>query len=188
MERLDLYLGLLRAESERQNLVSRTTLADAWQRHILDSLQLDDLAGPGSWADIGSGAGLPGLVIAIAGDRAMALIEPRKRRAEFLLYAVEALGLADRVQVLPQRAESARIAPPAIVSARAVGALDQIFTMAAHFSDRATLWILPKGRSAADEVAVARRTWQGDFHLVASLTEPDSAIVVARDVRRRGPS
>lgn len=186
-EALSTYVAMLEQEASRQNLVSQATLLAVWQRHILDSLQLLDMADRhGTWADLGSGAGLPGLVIAIASDLPVILIEPRRRRAEFLQQVVDQLALATRVTVIARRSEVVRIDEPAIVSARAVAPLEQLFAMAAPFATRATQWILPKGRTAADEVAIARQTWQGRFELVPSVTEPGSIIVVARDIHRRG--
>ncbi|HVL78321.1 MAG TPA: RsmG family class I SAM-dependent methyltransferase, partial [Sphingomicrobium sp.] len=92
--RVELFVHLLREEAQRHNLVSRSTLDALWQRHILDSAQLvrfEPMAGA-SWVDIGSGAGLPGLVVALLVDGPVTLIEPRRLRAEFLTGAAEALG------------------------------------------------------------------------------------------------
>ena len=187
MDLLDTYVALLEEEASRQNLIAASTLEVIWERHILDSLQLIDLAVvEGSWCDIGSGAGLPGIVIALATDRLVTMIEPRKRRAAFLDDVAASLSLQGRVEIIAQRCEHVTIDPPAVISARAVAGLDQLLAMSAHFANRDTQWILPKGRGAAEEVVIARRTWQGEFRLAPSLTDPSSAIIVARDVRRRG--
>lgn len=187
LELLNTYVALLAAEASRQNLIAASTLDGVWERHILDSLQLIDHATlDGSWCDIGSGAGLPGIVVAIATRRSVVMIEPRKRRAAFLDEVASALALRDRVEIIAQRCERAAIDPPAVISARAVARLGDLFAMAEHFAGSATQWILPRGRGAAEEVEIARRTWQGEFQLAPSLTDRSSAIVVARDVRRRG--
>ena len=176
----------VRAEAAQQNLVSPSTLGTMWARHVVDSAQLLDLAASarGAWLDIGTGAGFPGLVIACLRDAPMTLCEPRRRRAEFLEAAVARLGLADRVTVAACKVErlgSVR----RIISARAVASLDALFAAAAAVSDRDTLWLLPKGRSAREEVEAARKTWHGSFHVEQSITDPDSHIVVATGVRRR---
>src|SRR5260221_14795054 len=104
-EKLKAYGALLRDESGRQNLVSASTLESLWERHILDSAQLvrfEPRAGA-SWIDIGSGAGLPGIVIACLVVGPVMLVEPRRLRAEFLHKAVAALGL--NAEVLAMRAE-----------------------------------------------------------------------------------
>lgn len=181
------FITLLTEESERQNLVSRVTLAEAWTRHIVDSAQLLTIADvpDGLWVDIGSGAGLPGVVVAILRGQPMLLVEPRRRRVEFLQAVVQALGLA-QVEVALSRVEtipSTRLA--SVISARAVAALPALLASAHHISDENTLWLLPKGRTAQSEVDAARASWQGVFHVKPSLTEPGSGIVVARGVASR---
>lgn len=171
-----------------QNLVSKSSLDELWRRHILDSLQLLDLAPAvaGGWVDVGSGAGFPGLVIAIASDRTMTLIEPRALRVAFLAQAIQTLGLGGRVRIEPTKAEAASMGDAGrVISARAVAPLPKLFAAAHHLATEETVWLLPKGRSAEEELAAARQTWQGEFRLVPSITDPASSIVVARHVRRR---
>lgn len=188
LDRLDRLVALVADENARQNLVAPSTLAIMWSRHILDSAQLlwlaEGRAGP--WLDIGSGGGFPGLVIGLMREEPTILVEPRAKRATFLRETAATLGIEQRVAVFASRVETAAIAAPAaIVSARAVAALPALFAMAARHVTKDTLWLLPKGRSAADEVADAKREWQGDLRLVPSLSDPDSAIVVARAMRRK---
>ena len=180
------YVELLREEASRQNLVSASTLEHVWTRHIVDSAQLVPLAEvKGTWLDIGSGAGLPGLVVAAVSERPVVLIEPRARRAEFLRHAIGQLGIGDRTEVVARRIEAYRSAPAAVISARAVAELGVLLASAAHCADSSTAWLLPKGRNAQSEVEAARRAWQGVFHVEPSITQPDSGIVVARKVRPR---
>ncbi|WP_109807954.1 16S rRNA (guanine(527)-N(7))-methyltransferase RsmG [Sphingosinithalassobacter portus] len=184
------YVALLLAEAEHQNLISASTVDTLWSRHIVDSAQLLLLAGEkvgGTWVDIGTGAGLPGIVVAILEPRNhYVLVEPRGKRVAFLEQCVAQLGLADRVQVIGSKIE--RYSPPHradIVSARAVAPLPNLFASAAPSTSRKTLWLLPKGRNAQSEVEAARRAWQGSFHVEQSVTDPESGIVVAREVRPR---
>jgi 16S rRNA (guanine527-N7)-methyltransferase len=183
------YVALLVDEAARQNLVSASTLEQIWSRHIVDSAQLIPLAvdaTDGPWLDIGSGAGLPGLVIALVDARPVILVEPRGLRVAFLERAIEALGVGDRVTIFHGKVETVRLATPAaIVTARAVMELGKLFAAAAPCTDSSTVWVLPKGRNAQSEVDAARRTWQGVFHVEPSITSPDSGIVIARKVRPR---
>lgn len=174
------------AEAALQNLVSPSTIATMWARHVVDSAQLLDLAAnvTGTWLDIGTGAGFPGLVVACLRDAPITLCEPRRRRAEFLERSATRLGIADRVRVAPCKVERL-VGRRAIISARAVASLDTLFASAAALSDRDTLWLLPKGRGAREEVAGARKTWHGSFHVEQSITDPASYIVIATGVRRR---
>jgi 16S rRNA (guanine527-N7)-methyltransferase len=180
------FADLVIDESARQNLIAPSTLDTIWSRHIVDSAQLIGLAAEseGDWLDIGTGAGFPGLVVAALTTRRTILVEPRKRRVEFLQSAAEALGIADRVSVVASKVESVN-EPVAVISARAVSYLGSLFTSAVQCSRRKTLWILPKGRTAREEVAVAEQTWHGVFHVEQSITDPESLIVLAKGVSRR---
>jgi 16S rRNA (guanine527-N7)-methyltransferase len=181
-DRLAAYVELVKEGSARQNLVSRSTLDEAWDRHILDSAQLLRFeARPGaSWVDIGSGAGLPGIVIAILAEGPVTLVEPRKLRADFLRDTIAALGL--RVTVEPAKAERVT-GTYDMITGRAVAPLARFLTMCDHLSTRKTVWVLPKGRRAESELAEARRTWQGDFRVEPSVTDADSRIIVGTEVR-----
>lgn len=171
-------------ESARQNLISAASVAHIRERHIDDSLQLLPLCAPGPLLDIGSGAGFPGLVLACARDDATMLVEPRAKRATFLRDAALALDLP-LVTVNACKVERVAAPPFATISARAVASLDRLFAMAGHLADPDTRWVLPKGRSAAAELAEARATWHGEFELIPSRGDPHAAIVVATGVRRR---
>lgn len=182
--RLATFVDLLRDESTRQNLVSPSSLEKIWARHIVDSAQLLEHVGVGGlWLDIGSGAGLPGIVLAILRDDPVELVEPRKLRTAFLQHCVDALGLTNAT-IHTAKVERTK-GRAAVITARAVGSLDTLFRIARHRSDRSTLWVLPKGRNAQSEVEDAQLWWQGSFHVEPSVTAPDSLIIVAKEVRPR---
>jgi 16S rRNA (guanine527-N7)-methyltransferase len=132
--------------------------------------------------DIGAGAGLPGIVIACLVDGPMTLIEPRRLRAEFLHKVCESLRL--HATVIATRAERAE-GTYDVITGRAVANLGQFLKISAHLSTRKSLWVLPKGRSAAAELAEAEQAWQGAFHVEQSVTDADSHIVVATGVRAK---
>jgi 16S rRNA (guanine527-N7)-methyltransferase len=183
--KLEAYTVLLREESARQNLVSGSTLDSLWERHILDSAQLLRFGPDGyaSWVDIGSGAGLPGVVIGILADGPVTLIEPRRLRAEFLERVVSELSLnAGVVLAKAERAEGQFD----VITGRAVAALSEFLALSAHLSTKNSRWVLPKGRNAQSELAEAKREWQGVFHVEQSVTDADSWIVIATGVRARG--
>ncbi len=177
------FVNLLRDAATSQNLIAPSTLDHIWARHIVDSAQLlKHVDVRGLWLDIGSGAGLPGIVLAILRDDPVELVEPRKLRTGFLDHAAASLGLHN-VTVHTAKIERVPGAKAAVITARAVGHLDQLFAIAAHRADRNTLWVLPKGRNAELEVEVARHAWQGSFHVEQSITASDSLIVIAKEVR-----
>ena len=183
-ERLELYAARLRTESARQNLVSAASLHQLWNRHILDSAQLvrfEPHAGA-SWVDIGSGAGLPGVVLACLVDGPLTLVEPRRLRAEFLRSVVEELGLDATVESGKVERVTGRFD---VITGRAVASLSRFLHLCDHLSTGNTVWVLPKGRGAQSELEEARRSWQGVFHVEQSITEADAKIVVATRVRAK---
>lgn len=181
------YAELLKSENGRQNLISKASLDELWNRHIADSAQLVrwQPVQEASWVDIGSGAGLPGIIIASLVPGPVTLVERRRLRAEFLSAVVQELALADQVQVLCAKAQAIHGTFDTI-TARAVGALDTLLAMTHHLSHPRTVWVLPKGRRAKSELADARRSWHCDATSEASLTDPESEILVLRNVRPKG--
>lgn len=182
MERLDQLIALLVEENQRQNLVAAATLPSVWQRHIVDSAQLVPLARgqgelSGPWLDLGTGAGFPGLVIALLlPEVEVIMVESRARRVEWLERACAALGLANG-RVVKSRLELVESRPCRVISARAFAPLDRLVELAARFSTADTLWLLPKGRSARQEVDQLRG-WQHTFHVEHSITDPEAGIIV----------
>jgi 16S rRNA (guanine527-N7)-methyltransferase len=183
-ERLQTYVELLKSEAARQNLVSASSLEQIWDRHILDSAQLvrfEPYAGA-SWVDVGSGAGLPGVVIACLVNGPVTLTEPRRLRAEFLHRLCESLRLnADVIATKVERAQGKFD----VITARAVAPLTKFIEISQHLSTEKTRWVLPKGRSAQSELAEAERAWQGVFHVEQSVTDADSRIIVGTGVRAK---
>ena len=185
--RLDAFVGLLREENKRQNLVSRATMDGVWARHIADSAQLLRFA-PGhdaSWVDLGTGSGFPGLVIAALHNGPVTLIEERKLRVDFLQRAAVLLGIDAKTEIIGRKVERMEARPFDVISARAFAPLDRLFDLGTRFSTNKTRWILPKGRNAQSELEAAESSWQGAFRLEASVTDPDARIIVAEGVKRK---
>jgi len=182
LTRLEQLRALLAEENGRQNLVSAASLAEVWRRHIADSAQLllhveEPLSG--IWLDLGTGAGFPGLAIAaLRPELDMVLVESRTRRIEWLSRAAAALGL-QRVRVIGSRLEQIETFPAAVISARAFAPLDRLLALSARFSTSDTIWLLPKGGSARDEVQMLTG-WNHLFHVEQSKTDLEAGIVVGR--------
>jgi 16S rRNA (guanine527-N7)-methyltransferase len=187
LDRLGRFVEFLSEEANRQNLIARSTMASVWARHIVDSAQLIHLAGPAprTWIDLGSGAGFPGLIVAVLTECHVTLVEERRKRVEFLKEAVELLALEQQVSIYAGRAEIAPDLGYDVISARAFAPLDRMFGIAERLANPDTLWLLPKGKNAQPELDAAAVTWQGSFRLEPSVTDPASAILVARNVRPR---
>lgn len=176
------FVEMLVAENERQNLVSDATLALAWQRHIADSLQLIEHVPreTAAWLDLGTGAGFPGLAVAIAQpERPVVLVESRKRRVEWLESVIAELGLT-QCRVIGSKLEDVESFPAGVISARAFAPLDKLLRLSARFSTRESIWLLPKGRKAAQELTEQPATIRAMFHVEQSKTDPQAGILVGR--------
>ena len=196
MARLAQLVDLLTEENERQNLVARGTLPHVWQRHIVDSAQLlanvpRGTFSAGPWIDLGTGAGFPGLVCAaLAPERAFTLVDTRRLRTDWLARAAASLGLAN-VTVQLSRVEDVPTTAYAVISARAFAPLDKLLHLSARFSTPQTLWLLPKGAKAAQEVRELPASWNHMFHVEQSLTDPQAGVIVGRLIgqdRAKSPS
>ena len=188
-ERLDWLAAALRQENAQQNLVAASSLGALWQRHIADSAQLLTFVPPGTegpWLDLGTGAGFPGLVIAaLRPDLDIRLVESRRKRVDWLERARLEMGLG-HCQVLGSRLELVESFPAGVISARAFAPLPKLFDLSARFSTPATFWLLPKGRSAAQELSILPQERQRMFQVEQSRTDPSAGIIVGRLGGKRG--
>ena len=178
-DRIALYVRILTQSAGGQNLIAPSTLGTIWERHVLDSAQLvrfEPFNGA-SWVDVGSGAGLPGLIVALLVKGPITLIEPRRLRAEFLSDVVSKLGLADRVTIECAKVERVQ-GKFDVITARAVAALDRLLALTEHLSKSETVWLLPKGKNAQTELAQAQVNWHCDVRVEQSCTDPESQILV----------
>jgi 16S rRNA (guanine527-N7)-methyltransferase len=189
-ERLQAFSAFLQHEAESQNLVSASTFGHIWSRHIVDSAQLlkfvPDMHSARNWIDLGSGAGFPGIIIALFSDFNVTLVESRARRIDYLQRAVGMLGLEERVCVAGMPLERLKTAPYSVISARAFAPLPRLFDLAARFSTDKTLWLLPKGRNAAKEWNEVQPVWSGDFRIECSVTDEGAGILVGHLTGKRG--
>jgi len=188
MERFLLLHKALVLWSRRFNLVAPASLAHFWFRHILDSVQLFGLAPRQAkvWLDFGSGAGFPGMVLAIMlrerpGGQ-MILVESNGKKASFLQHCVRITGAP--ATVLQQRIEDTKIKPVSVITARAVADLGQLLTWSEPISDSDTVLLFPKGKNVEQELDLARESWEIECHVLGSCTEPGAGIVKVRKFNR----
>ena len=181
MDRLERFSRLLLDENQRQNLISKPSEEQVWQRHIADSAQLLEHVPretPGPWLDLGTGAGFPGIVIAaLRPDIEMFLVESRARRVEFLQFCAKELGLT-KCTVMGERLERIEPFPCGVISARAFAPLEKLLRLSAPFSTKATRYVLPKGRSAKHEWEQLKPSIRKLFHVEQSLTDDEAGIIV----------
>ncbi|WP_439572289.1 16S rRNA (guanine(527)-N(7))-methyltransferase RsmG [Phreatobacter sp.] len=182
--RLAVYVSLLRQWNPTKNLVAPSTLDDVWRRHVADSLQVLAAAPSATrWADLGSGAGLPGLVIAAAiADRPGAIvhcIESRQGKAAFLREAARRMGVparvhADRIESVTKRWTE----PLDAVTARALAPLADLLSLAAPLLKTGVTAIFLKGQDVGSELTLASKYWSLDLEQRPSATDPQGRVVV----------
>ena len=181
---LNEFAGLVRKWNPAINLVAPSTLADVESRHIADGQQLADISGSatGSWLDLGSGGGFPGLVMAVMReDLALTLLESDKRKSAFLKTCIRELGLKN-VTVVSERIEEAEPMAAKNISARALASLPKLLGYAHHhLATDGTAWLM-KGKNWRTEVEEARKTWQFTLNLHPSATEAGAAILEITDL------
>lgn len=189
MQALREFEALVRHWTPAINLISKSSVPAMWERHIVDSAQLFALCPLGAllWLDIGSGAGFPGLVIAIMAKEArpqmkFTLVESDARKSTFLRHAAKSLGLD--VAVITERVESLTAMKADVLSARALAPLTDLLPFAVQHLAPGGVALFPKGVRHADEVATARQDWRFDLESHASLSEPDAAILMIRNIER----
>lgn len=188
---LESFAVLLRKWQPAQNLVSRETLDELWDRHIRDSLQLLRYMPPKTQhvLDFGSGGGFPALPLAIVLKSRSAhftLIESNRRKCSFLRTVVRELGLA--VKVLDLRAESIEsdtIRQPDVITCRATAALNQLFEWMFPLVGPETRLLLHKGREHGEEWRLAAAQWQADVLVLPSLTDPEGVVLDIRNLMKK---
>ncbi|NHF72934.1 16S rRNA (guanine(527)-N(7))-methyltransferase RsmG [Paracoccus xiamenensis] len=180
------YADLIAKWNPTINLVAPGTLPDLRYRHIDDSAQLFTHAAPksGSWLDLGSGGGLPGIVIAILGRKQslpVTLVESDRRKSAFLTTVRRELQL-DNVTIKPARIEQLEQGQFSFVSARALAPLKDLLPMiAAQLASTGEAWLL-KGRTWQQEVEAARATWSFDIETYPSITDAESVAMKLRKI------
>lgn len=183
VERFERLEALLREENRHQNLVSAASLDEVWTRHFADSVQLlchVPRETGGLWLDLGTGAGFPGLAIALASTGfSVVMVESRRRRCDWLRAAADKLLLAN-TQVVHSRLEVVDSFPASVISARAFAPMPKLLNLSARFSTADTYWVLPKGRSARQELDTLPNRAAKLFHVEQSLTDRDAGIIVGR--------
>ena len=192
---LETYAALLARWQPAVNLVAAGTLGEVWSRHFADSAQLWRFApNARTWLDLGSGAGFPGLVVAILGQgqglEKITLIESDQRKCAFMRDVVRRTGLANTVDIIAERIEtvanaSNRVAEVDIISSRALAPMVKLLQLAQLFFGVRTLGIFPKGRDIAAEITDARAKWAFDLELVQSSTAVDARIALVRNLSRK---
>ena len=189
IQALEEFTGLLTKWNRSINLVAKSTIADIWQRHIVDSAQILtwETQNRQNWLDIGSGGGLPGMIVSIIlheldPSAIVTLVESDQRKAAFLRSAATALNLNAKIKA--QRVEALLPANANVLSARALTSLNGLFDSGERHLLPDGCLLLLKGRTYADEIAEARKTWHFDVVTRPSMTDNEAKMLMIRNLER----
>ena len=183
--KLQKYVDLVLQEQKVQNLIATSTIETIWQRHVFDSLQLVRFIPPkANLLDLGSGAGFPGLVLALALDLPVTLVESETHKAAFLQRV--AITLKCQANIWPDRVEKLVLSTkPDFITARALAPLTKLLGLAESWLTKGSVGVFPKGASWRDEIELAQKNWHFSLQSYPSLSHPEAQILVVRDLRKR---
>lgn len=187
LARLERHAALLERWQKSINLVSNATLGDLWRRHMLDSAQLHTLlpANTRALLDIGSGAGFPGLVLAVMGVPEVHLVESDNRKAVFLAEALRQTGDHGRVRLHRCRVEELEPFTVDVVTARALAPLPELLGFSEPFLGISTNCLFLKGERVEAELTAAAKDWKIQIERIASRSDPRGVVLRLTHVSRR---
>ena len=190
-DKLKNYQSMLNDWQQKFNLVSKTTLEDAWNRHFLDSVQLFSYIPDTARIlyDFGSGAGFPGMVIAVVAAEKMPklkvnLVESIAKKTVYLNAVKEALGL--NVAIHNSRIENLPLEKADIITSRAMASLSDLLGYSYRFCHKDTICIFPKGKKYAEELSEAHKKWQFKCKIEASQQNDEGRILIITNLKKRG--
>lgn len=187
---LERFQDMVLEWNNKFNLISRTSAEDIWNRHILDSLQLykfiDDKAK--NLYDFGSGAGFPGMVLAIASQKhfpnlKVSLIESIRKKTTFLNEVKNRLNLG--VDIYNERIENLKLPKADIITSRAMASLEKLLNYAYPFYKKETTLLFLKGKTWREEIENSLKSWSFDWEAFDSITDNDGKILSIRNIRRK---
>ncbi|MBD3665232.1 16S rRNA (guanine(527)-N(7))-methyltransferase RsmG [Sulfitobacter aestuariivivens] len=188
IDQLEAFVALIEKWNSTINLISKASLPHIWRRHIVDSAQLFELAPrTGHWVDLGSGGGLPAIVLAIlskgtGGSHQFTLVESDHRKSAFLRTSIRELDLQGRV--ISERIEGVAPLGADVLSARALADLTTLLGFCAHHLKPEGTALFPKGQNWKNEHAKAQDNWSYTSHAIKSETDPAAAVLKIQDIKR----
>ena len=191
IQNLEHFAALVTKWTPKINLIAKGSVPDIWDRHIIDSVQLYRFAPKvyEKWADLGSGGGFPGIILAILAKEKQpnahfTLIESDQRKSTFLRTAARELRLS--ITVIPERIEQTAPLGADVVSARALAPLPSLLPLVGRHMRDGGICLLHKGKQAAQEVADAKNDWSFDLEDHASMTDPEARLLIIQRISARG--
>ena len=183
LEKFSTYVALLTKWQKAINLVSNKSLPDVWERHVLDSYQILKHApnDKGVWIDMGSGAGFPALIVAMASDFEVHVIESDHRKCQFMREVSRETSTP--ITIHTKRIDAVEPFPATVISARALASLEKLLEYSENFATDETVYLYLKGQDVDAELTNAAKCWRMDTVKHSSLSSSEGCILQLKDVR-----
>ena len=185
VEKIEFFINSIINYNKHTNLIGKSTIEIIWDRHVLDCLQLTKHIKNKKLKilDLGTGAGLPGILLSIAGYKEVSMIDSVKKKTEFVKKIIKELSLSAKVQ--NKRIEKTPISKHDIVVSRALAPLNKLLTYAPMYSNKNTTSFFLKGRGVNSEINTAMSEFFFDFKIINSLSSGDGCILQINNIKNK---
>jgi len=185
VDKIDLYLSSIIKHNKHTNLIGRSTIENIWDRHVLDCLQLTKYITNKKLKilDLGTGAGLPGVLLSVVGYKNVLMVDSVKKKTDFVRKIIKELSLTAKIQ--NKRIEKPPISQHDIIVSRALAPLIKLLTYARMYSNKKTTSFFLKGRNAKSEIDIATKTYFFEFEKIKSLSSNDGCILKINNIKNK---
>ncbi len=184
IEKIEFFINSIIDYSQHTNLVGKSTLENIWNRHILDCLQLTkniNKSSKLSILDLGTGAGLPGVLLSIVGYQNVLMIDSVKKKTDFVKKIIKELSLSAKIQ--NKRIEKGPLSQHDIIVSRALAPLTKLLSYARMYSNNNTTSLFLKGRNVNNEIDIAKKNFFFDYEKIKSLSSGESCVLKIKNIK-----
>ncbi|MDC0498215.1 16S rRNA (guanine(527)-N(7))-methyltransferase RsmG [Alphaproteobacteria bacterium] len=185
VDKIDFYLSSIIKYNKHTNLVGNSTIENIWDRHVLDCLQLTKHINNKKFKilDLGTGAGLPGVLLSIVGYQRVLMVDSVKKKTDFVRKIIEELSLTAKIQ--NKRIEKSPISQHDIIVSRALAPLIKLLSYARMYSNKNTTSLFLKGRNANSEINIATKAYFFQFEKIKSLSSDDGCVLKINNIKNK---
>ena len=185
VDKIDYYLSSIIEHNKHTNLVGKSTIENIWDRHVLDCLQLTKyiINKKLKILDLGTGAGLPGVLFSIVGFQKVLMVDSVKKKTDFVRKIIKELSLTAKIQ--NKRIEKPPTSQHDIIVSRALAPLVKLLTYARMYSNKNTTLLFLKGRNATSEIDIASKVYFFEFEKIKSLSSEDGCVLKINNIRKK---
>ena len=185
VDKVDFYLSSIIKHNKHTNLIGKSTIEDIWDRHVLDCLQLTKhiTNKKSKILDLGTGAGLPGILLSITGCQRVLMVDSAKKKTDFVKQIIKELSLTAKIQ--NKRIETPPTSQYDIIVSRALAPLTKLLTYARMYSNKNTTSLFLKGRNAINEIDIASKVYFFEFEKIKSMSSDDGCILKINNIRNK---